>query len=165
MIYAQFSTDLQNVNSTRDQIASCTPLAESKGWQLLRVFEDAAISGAIRERPGYKKMLQAVKSGLVGVVLAERLDRLNRSQELSVKAIDGALRAIRDDMAIKSVYAMLGAVEEKKETLEAELAAVEAPALDIPEDLAALYRAQVDASPDTLSGLAPVSPDTWEVSV
>ncbi|GGM00385.1 resolvase [Pseudooceanicola nanhaiensis] len=83
VIYARFSTDLQNVNSTRDQIANCTALAERKEWQVLQVFEDAAISGAKRERPGYKKMLQAVKSGLVDVVLAEGLDRLNRSQELS----------------------------------------------------------------------------------
>ncbi|WP_162136603.1 hypothetical protein [Oceaniovalibus guishaninsula] len=49
------------------------------------------------------------------------------------------LRAIRDDMATRSVYAILGAAEEEeKEALEAKLTAVEAPPLDIPEYLAVL---------------------------
>ncbi|RVV97648.1 hypothetical protein EKE94_14055 [Mesobaculum littorinae] len=46
---------------------------------------------------------------------------------------------------------MLGAAGEKKEAPEAEFAAVEAPALEFPEDLATLYRAQVVALADTLS--------------
>ncbi|HQU70464.1 MAG TPA: recombinase family protein [Albidovulum sp.] len=83
VIYARFSTDLQNENSTRDQITNCSAFAARKGWQVLQVFEDAGMSGAKRERPGYKRMLGAVRSGLVDVVLAEGLDRLNRSQELS----------------------------------------------------------------------------------
>ncbi len=83
VIYARFSTEMQNANSTRDQIASCRAFAETKGWQVLEAFEDAGISGANRGRPGYRKMMQAVKSGLVDVVLAEGMSRLNRSQELS----------------------------------------------------------------------------------
>ncbi|NNU82237.1 recombinase family protein, partial [Halovulum dunhuangense] len=67
------------------------------------------------------------------------------------KAIDGAIRAIRDDMATRSVYEMLRSAEEKKEALEAKLSALDAPAFDIPEDLAALYRSQVDALAETLS--------------
>ncbi|MBM07481.1 MAG: hypothetical protein CMH88_14215 [Oceanibulbus sp.] len=83
VIYARFSTDMQNANSTRDQIASCRAFAETNGWEVLETFEDAAISGANRGRPGYQKMMQAVKSGLVDIVLAEGTSRLNRSQELS----------------------------------------------------------------------------------
>ncbi|CUH36607.1 hypothetical protein JSE7799_01221 [Jannaschia seosinensis] len=82
-IYARFSTDMQNPNSTRDQIRNCRELADAKGWQVVQTFEDSGISGSKRNRPAYKKMLQAVKSELVDVVLAEGLDRLNRSQELS----------------------------------------------------------------------------------
>lgn len=83
VIYARFSTEMQNANSTRDQIAACRAFAETNGWQVLETFEDAGISGANRGRPGYQKMIEAVKSGLVDVVLAEGMGRLNRSQELS----------------------------------------------------------------------------------
>ena len=83
VIYARFSTEMQNANSTRDQIASCRAFAETNGWEVLETFEDAGISGANRGRPGYQKMMQAVKSGLVDIVLAEGTSRLNRSQELS----------------------------------------------------------------------------------
>ena len=83
VIYARFSTEMQNANSTRDQIANCRAFAETKGWQVLETFEDAGVSGANRSRLGYQKMMQAVRSGHVDVVLAEGMSRLNRSQELS----------------------------------------------------------------------------------
>ena len=83
VIYARFSTDMQNANSIRDQITNCRAFAQTNGWQVLETFEDAAISGANRSRPGYQKMMQAVKNGLVDVVLAEGLSCLNRNQELS----------------------------------------------------------------------------------
>ncbi|WP_373429688.1 recombinase family protein [Paracoccus yibinensis] len=34
-IYARYSTDLQNPNSVRDQIASCRALAQAEGWQVV----------------------------------------------------------------------------------------------------------------------------------
>lgn len=48
VIYARFSTDMQNVNSTRDQVRNCREWADEKGWQVLQTFEDSAISGAKR---------------------------------------------------------------------------------------------------------------------
>ena len=34
-IYARYSTDLQNPNSVRDQIASCRALTQAEGWQVV----------------------------------------------------------------------------------------------------------------------------------
>ncbi len=82
-IYARFSSDMQDVKSARDQIALCREFADEKGWDIRDIFQDEAISGAKRNRPAYQKMLEAVRHGLVDIVLAEGLDRLNRSQELS----------------------------------------------------------------------------------
>ena len=83
MIYARFSTDTQNANSTRDQIRNCRELAEEKGWKVVQTFEDSAMSGAKRRRPAYNRMLEAIRNDEVDIVLAEGLDRLNRSQERS----------------------------------------------------------------------------------
>lgn len=83
VIYARFSSDMQDVKSARDQIALCREIAETNGWDVLEVFQDEAISGAKRHRPNYNRMLDLIKTGIVDFVLAEGLDRLNRSQELS----------------------------------------------------------------------------------
>jgi DNA invertase Pin-like site-specific DNA recombinase len=45
------------------------------------VHSDAAISGAVRQRPGYRALLESMRAGRVEVVLAESLDRISRDQE------------------------------------------------------------------------------------
>jgi DNA invertase Pin-like site-specific DNA recombinase len=82
-IYARFSTDMQNENSTRDQIDACEVFAKAQAWNVVKVFQDAGVSGANRTRPDYQKMVQFIKDGEVDLVLAEGMSRLNRSQELS----------------------------------------------------------------------------------
>jgi site-specific DNA recombinase len=42
---------------------------------------DHAISGSIRLRPGYQKLLEGARSGEFDVVVSEALDRLSRDQE------------------------------------------------------------------------------------
>ena len=81
VIYARYSSDLSRDASIEDQVRLCRAHAELQGWQVVRVFEDRAISGASAIRPGYQAMLEAVQSGTVDVVLAESLDRLSRDQE------------------------------------------------------------------------------------
>ena len=50
-IYARYSTDLQNPNSVRDQIASCRELAKRKGWRVVAEYADEAMSGTRSDRP------------------------------------------------------------------------------------------------------------------
>ena len=80
VIYARYSTDLQNANSVRDQINKCETFAASRGWLVIQRYDDRAMSGSIRQRPGYQQMLAGVEAGLVDVILAEALDRFTRDQ-------------------------------------------------------------------------------------
>ena len=80
-IYARFSTDMQNPKSAEDQERECRKHAERKGWTVTQVFQDTALSGATKGRPGYEALLAAVKAGQFDIVLFEHLDRLARDLE------------------------------------------------------------------------------------
>lgn len=55
-IYARYSGDRQRETSIDDQVRNCTRFAERERLQTLHVFEDKAISGSTRARPGYLRM-------------------------------------------------------------------------------------------------------------
>jgi DNA invertase Pin-like site-specific DNA recombinase len=84
VIYARFSSTLQNARSIEDQVALCRDRADREGWDVVDVFTDFAISGAagIDEgaRPGLNAMLARVEAGGVEQVLAEATDRIARHQ-------------------------------------------------------------------------------------
>ena len=80
-IYARYSTDLQSAASITDQIRICRRLCEERGWQVVEVFADEAISGATHLRPQFQAMQHAAMAGRFDVVVAEALDRLSRDQE------------------------------------------------------------------------------------
>ena len=84
VIYARFSSTLQNARSTEDQVALCRERCEREGWEVVDVFTDSAISGAAgideNARPGLNAMLARVEAGGVDQVLAEATDRLARHQ-------------------------------------------------------------------------------------
>lgn len=50
-VYARYSTDLQSSASITDQIRICRRLAEERGWQVVEVYADEAISGVTHLRP------------------------------------------------------------------------------------------------------------------
>ncbi|WP_281985124.1 recombinase family protein [Thalassorhabdomicrobium marinisediminis] len=80
-IYARFSTDMQNPKSAEDQERECRKHAEREGWSVEQVFQDTALSGATKGRPGYEALLSAVKARQFDIVLFEHLDRLGRDLE------------------------------------------------------------------------------------
>lgn len=84
VIYARFSSTLQNARSIEDQIALCRERCEREGWSIVEVFTDYAISGAagIDEiaRPGLSAMLTRIEAGGVDQVVAEATDRIARHQ-------------------------------------------------------------------------------------
>ncbi|TDQ53189.1 DNA invertase Pin-like site-specific DNA recombinase [Phaeovulum veldkampii DSM 11550] len=80
-IYARYSSDMQSAASITDQVRICRRLAEERGWQVVEVFADEAISGATHLRPGFQAMQQAAMTGRFDVLVAEALDRLSRDQE------------------------------------------------------------------------------------
>lgn len=84
VIYARFSSQLQNSRSIDDQVAVCRDRAAREGWSIVDVFTDYAISGAAgigeAQRPGLAALLTAVEAGGIDQVLTESTDRIARHE-------------------------------------------------------------------------------------
>lgn len=84
VIYARFSSNLQNARSIEDQVALCRERCEREGWIVVQVFTDAAIRGSAgideHARPGLNALLATVETGGIDQVLAEHTDRIARHQ-------------------------------------------------------------------------------------
>ena len=80
-IYARYSSDAQREASIEDQVRVCRARADREGWQVVKLFPDAAISGTNNQRPGYLALQAAVRAGEIDIVLSESLDRFSRDQE------------------------------------------------------------------------------------
>ena len=80
-IYARYSSEMQSAASIPDQVRTCRRLCDERGWTVVEVFADEAMSGATHLRPDFQRMLQAAERGGFDVVVAESLDRLSRDQE------------------------------------------------------------------------------------
>lgn len=84
LIYARYSSALQNPRSIADQLAACRKRAAEQGWTILEEFSDAAISGAAGiedlQRPGLAAMLARIERGGVDIILTESTDRIARHQ-------------------------------------------------------------------------------------
>jgi len=79
-IYLRVSTKEQ---TTENQLRELRLVAERAGWEVVRVFEDAGISGAKGrdQRPAYDALLKAVVRREVDLVAAWSVDRLGRSMQ------------------------------------------------------------------------------------
>ena len=81
VIYARYSSDRQREASIEDQVRTCRTWVDREGADLVATYTDHAVSGQIRMRPGYQKLLEDARAGKFDVVVAEALDRLSRDQE------------------------------------------------------------------------------------
>ena len=81
VIYARYSSTMQRDASIEDQVRACRAWIEREGARLTATYTDHAVSGQIRMRPGYQKLLEDARAGAFDVVVAEALDRLSRDQE------------------------------------------------------------------------------------
>lgn len=77
-IYLRVSTSKQETSNQRLELEA---VAERSGWQVVRVFEYAGISGAKGrdKRPGLDAMMKAVNAKEFDMVAAWSVDRLGRS--------------------------------------------------------------------------------------
>lgn len=77
-IYVRVSTDKQTVEN---QIRELRRIAERRGWEVVKEYHDAGISGSKgREaRPGLDEMLKGAQRRRFDVVMAWAIDRLGRS--------------------------------------------------------------------------------------
>jgi DNA invertase Pin-like site-specific DNA recombinase len=82
IIYARFSTDMQDEQSIFDQVRVCRAFAAQRSLSIGGEFSDEGISGAATgNRPGVQAALAALSTGDVLVVMD--LTRLCRSQDLA----------------------------------------------------------------------------------
>lgn len=89
VIYARYSSQLQNSRSIEDQIAACRERADREGWPIVEIFTDYAISGAAgmteAQRPGFNAMLERLEAanhpgGRVDQVLTDSTSRYSRNE-------------------------------------------------------------------------------------
>ena len=81
-IYARYSSYLQSEASVEDQVRLCNEYAAGRGFRVVNIYTDYAISGGtLRNRPGLLALLDAAKQGGFDILLSEALDRLSRDQE------------------------------------------------------------------------------------
>ncbi|MGB4865574.1 MAG: recombinase family protein, partial [Hyphomicrobium sp.] len=81
VIYARFSSELQDARSISDQIVLAERYIQSRSFDLTGRYEDAAISGSSTiNRPGVQRLLEDAKARRFDVIVTESLDRLSRSQ-------------------------------------------------------------------------------------
>ena len=121
-IYLRVSTSKQDTDNQRRELEA---VAARSGWNVVRVFEDAGISGAKGrdQRPGLDAMLKAVNAREFDMVAAWSVDRLGRSltdllsilQGLHDKGVDLFLHQQGLDTSTtagKAMFQMLGVFAE-----------------------------------------------------
>jgi len=77
-IYARYSSDKQREASIEDQGRNAERYAEREGWNITTRYADRAISGSVKDRPDYQRMLKDAEAHAFDVLLADDLSRLSR---------------------------------------------------------------------------------------
>jgi DNA invertase Pin-like site-specific DNA recombinase len=121
-IYLRVSTSKQETSNQRRELEA---VAARSGWQIVKVYEDAGISGAKGrdKRPGLDAMMKAVNAREFDMVAAWSVDRLGRSltdllailQGLHDKGVDLFLHQQGLDTSTtagKAMFQMLGVFAE-----------------------------------------------------
>ena len=79
VIYARYSSDKQNEESIDAQVRACKEYAAHKGYTVLDVYADEAVSGKTAARRQYQKMLRDADKGKFEVILCHKYDRIARN--------------------------------------------------------------------------------------
>ncbi len=101
-LYARFSSDMQNPKSVEDQFRECRKYAGNQGWKVVEEFSDSGMSGALRDRPGYRVLTAAVAACQFDVVLFENIDRLGQDIERASSFYKIATHANTDRYQLRS---------------------------------------------------------------
>ncbi len=99
-IYIRWSTEEQGEGTTLEiQKERCALFVRSQGWTVREdlTFVDEGYSGANLERPGLKRLRQAVADGWVDCVVSYRLDRISRN-------LVDTVTLVRQEWAGKCIY-------------------------------------------------------------
>jgi DNA invertase Pin-like site-specific DNA recombinase len=82
VLYARYSTDMQQERSVEDQFALDREYAARQGWVVVGTYCDRErTSKTLFDRPGAIQMLREASQGRFDIILTEHFDRLSRSGE------------------------------------------------------------------------------------
>jgi site-specific DNA recombinase len=96
VIYARYSSDKQRASSIADQVRNCEQYANQNDLRIISIYSDEAVSGSVRDREGYQRMLNDGRNGTFEVLLVDDLSRLSRN-DIEMKRViqDFSFRRIR----------------------------------------------------------------------
>ena len=79
VIYARFSSEKQTEQSIEGQVRVCREYAERNGYEILRIYDDHAVTGRNDNRPKFQQMLSDSEKHEFEAVLVYKLDRFSRN--------------------------------------------------------------------------------------
>lgn len=90
-IYARVSTISQvDGFGIKSQISKCETLAMIKGWNVVKIYKDEAVSGVKESRPALDEMFETMKSdgfNMYSVIIVKNINRLGRDARLILDII------------------------------------------------------------------------------
>lgn len=101
--YTRVSTQEQAVKGLglevqRDKIEA---YCYSQDWELIRIYEDAGVSGATLDRPSFNQMIQDASRGMFDLIITYKIDRVSRSLKNLLVLVEDTLHPL--GIALKSV--------------------------------------------------------------
>jgi len=78
--YARFSSTNQREESLDAQIRAMDKYCKDNKWQVVAVYQDAALSGTNSNRPEFLKMIEDSAKDMFDIVLVHKLDRFSRDR-------------------------------------------------------------------------------------
>ncbi len=76
--YCRFSSNNQREESIDAQKRAIKYFSQQEGYNILRFYEDRAISGKTDNRPSFQQMMEDVEKGEFEIVIVHKLDRFSR---------------------------------------------------------------------------------------
>jgi DNA invertase Pin-like site-specific DNA recombinase len=88
-VYCRYSSENQRAASLEDQGRECRAEAERRGYAVVNVFTDAALSGSLGEdgRPGFAAMMASAKRREFDVLIVDDSSRLSRDTSDALRTL------------------------------------------------------------------------------
>lgn len=104
--YARYSSDLQNEFSNEDQLRRCRQKAQSMGWDIdpQLEFQDAAISGSVRDRAGLEGLRAAAAARQFNTLFVFTINRLGRDTGIVIPL----LQELTEDFGVRVISVVEG---------------------------------------------------------
>lgn len=83
VIYARFSSARQQEQSIDGQVRYCKQYAEQRGYEIVGIYADRAISGTTDDRPEFQRMIADAAKKKFEYIIVWKLDRFSRDRYAS----------------------------------------------------------------------------------